>query len=224
MKFSKIFAAAGMMAAASFCALFSSASAATVGIETTYRVSSQFDDGTRGAGSPLLVELEYDDTGITGASYTINGYEGAFDSVSISTFSSSSRSAYGQPQSQGVRVEFILSADDNIPLNVDLQVMSLLFATMPGEATPSVPLTEAALVEFFANATTQMATDYRYFVPSANRTRFYVGGFDQFSTFGSDANTGGTTDPVLETPLPASGLLLLGGLGFLGRFMRRRNA
>lgn len=219
MSMGKCVAAAAFMAAG---ALFSTAQAATVSVETIYRVTSQFSDFSQANGTPLKVELEYDDAGVLSASYSIDGHEGAFETVSMSTFYDASRVAYGQTPAYGVRVDFGIS-DDDIPLNIDLKNIALLFATQPGSANPDLPLTEAELEAFFASGTTALATDYMYFNPAANRTRFYTGAFEGFSFAGTDGGAGGNGD-VLETPLPAAGLLMLGGLGALGGAFRRGGA
>lgn len=219
---SRLVGVAGVMCAVLAGALFGPAHAATLSIETIHRVGGQYDDFTTAAGAPLLLEIDYDDTGIVSASYTIDGYEGAFDTVSMSTFYSGSRTAYGRTPSYGVRIQFVIG-DDNIPFNnIDIKSLSFLFATKPGGTAPNDPLTEAELVSFFANDTTTLATDYSYFNRYANRTRFYVGAFEGFSVLDTDGGEGaGGPDDVMETPVPAAGLLMLGGLGFIGRWLRR---
>lgn len=215
-----VIAATIAAAAVSAAGLFSAAQAATVSIETVYRVTSQFPDFSQANGTPLTVALDYDDTGVLSASYAIGGYEGAFDTVSMSTFYDASRVAYGQTPAYGVRVDFGIGEDD-IPLNIDLKNIALLFATQPGSANPDLPLTEAELEAFFASGTTALATDYMYFNPALNKTRFYTGAFEGFSFTGADGGAGGD---VLETPLPAAGLLMLGGLAAIGGAFRKPRA
>ena len=139
----------------------------------------------------------------------------------MSTFYSSSRTAYGKSPAFGVGVYFTIS-DDGIPFNnINIRNLSFLFAAEPGAISLSGPLSEAALMAFFASGTTALATDYTYYANYSGTNRRYVGAFDGFSFLDNDAGDGGDMDPVLETPLPAAGLLMLGGIGMMGGVFRR---
>ncbi len=217
-KFVTAMSAAGVMVAAALC---SAAQAATVSIETIHKVAGQYADGTTAQGAPLVLDLDYDDTGILSASYSIDGHVGAFDSVFMSTFHTSSRTAYGRSPVNGVKVHFTIS-DDGIPFNnINIRKLTFLFAAKPGAVVPTAPLTEAVLMTFFASGTTALATDYTYYANYAGTNYSYVGAFGGFSLLDTEGGEGGVTDPTLETPLPAAGLLMLGGLGAMGGMFRR---